>query len=179
MTKKLKSILRAMENSGDTQQHAVAECLTTIAENGHEQANDAYLIGCAREIQQAAQSVIDQMRPKPKKAQGARIKPNAHIALLELATLIVSRYGEAVAHDEEIAGSDAVDSMGCYVDLAKEAIEMERQYATHATQQEEFLTMLARMKTEEEYGEAPPPSEDWISTLNDLIAGARTLTTKG
>lgn len=179
MTKKLKRILMAMEDSGDTQQHAVAECLTTIAGNGNEQANDAYILGCARALRNASQSVIDHMTPKPKKAQGATVEPNAHTALLELATLIVARYGKAVEHDEEIAGSDAVDSIGCYVDLANDAIDMDRHYATHAAQHTEFLTMLARMKTEEEYGEDAPPSEDWISTLNDLIAGARALTKKG
>ena len=38
---------------------------------------------------------------------------------------------------------------------------------------EEFVSLVARMKTEEEYGEDCPDSEDWISTLNELIASAR------
>jgi len=29
------------------------------------------------------------------------------------------------------------------------------------------------MKTEKEFGDNAPPSEDWISTLNDLIVEAR------
>jgi hypothetical protein len=37
----------------------------------------------------------------------------------------------------------------------------------------DFVRLIARMKTEEEFGEDVPPSEDWISTLNDLIAQAR------
>lgn len=39
----------------------------------------------------------------------------------------------------------------------------------------EFAQLIARMKTEEEFGTDAPPSEDWISTLNDLIAQARKL----
>ena len=38
-----------------------------------------------------------------------------------------------------------------------------------------FVGLVARMQTEEEYGENAPESEDWISTLNDLIASARKL----
>jgi hypothetical protein len=38
---------------------------------------------------------------------------------------------------------------------------------------EEFASLVARMKTEKEYGEDCPDSEDWISTLNELIASAR------
>ena len=36
-----------------------------------------------------------------------------------------------------------------------------------------FAQLVARMKTESEFGEEAPPSEDWISTLNDLIIDAR------
>lgn len=36
-----------------------------------------------------------------------------------------------------------------------------------------FASLVARMKTEEEYGDDVPPSEDWISTLNELIESAR------
>jgi len=41
-----------------------------------------------------------------------------------------------------------------------------------------FAALIARMKTEEEFGDDAPPSEDWISTLNDLIAQARVLCAK-
>ncbi|MEQ1843969.1 MAG: hypothetical protein ABL983_00145 [Nitrospira sp.] len=179
MTKKLQRILMVMENSGDTQQRAVAACLTTIAGNGHEQANDAYLVGCAREIRHAAQSVIDHMTPKPRKTTGTTIETDAYAALLELAKVIVARYGEAVEHDEEIAGSEAVDSISCYVDLAKDAIDMDRHYATHAAEHTEYLTMLARMKTEEEYGEDGMSGDDAVETLSGLIRTARTLTKIG
>jgi len=38
----------------------------------------------------------------------------------------------------------------------------------------EFIGMIARMQTEEEFVEGDaPPSEDWISTLNDLIKTVR------
>lgn len=42
----------------------------------------------------------------------------------------------------------------------------------------DFAALVARMKTEEEFGDDAPPSEDWISTLNDLIAQARKLCAK-
>ena len=39
-----------------------------------------------------------------------------------------------------------------------------------------FIAQIARMKTEEEFEDgASPPSEDWISTLNELIVTARGL----
>jgi hypothetical protein len=38
-----------------------------------------------------------------------------------------------------------------------------------------FVRQIARMKTEEEFGDQPPASEDWISTLNGLIVEARKL----
>jgi hypothetical protein len=37
----------------------------------------------------------------------------------------------------------------------------------------EFVKMVAEMPTEEEYGDAAPPSEDWISEMNGLIVAAR------
>lgn len=47
-----------------------------------------------------------------------------------------------------------------------------------APDQHEFIGQIARMKTEDEFGDDPPPSEDWISTLNDLIVEARKLYAK-
>jgi hypothetical protein len=41
-----------------------------------------------------------------------------------------------------------------------------------------FVTLVSNMKTEEEFGEDAPPSEDWICTLNELIASARKLKRK-
>jgi len=40
----------------------------------------------------------------------------------------------------------------------------------------EFASVIARMTTSIEYEDEMPPEEDWISTLNDLIAEARKLT---
>lgn len=40
----------------------------------------------------------------------------------------------------------------------------------------EFVELIARMTTEEEFGEDQPPFEDWICTLNELIEDARRLT---
>lgn len=37
----------------------------------------------------------------------------------------------------------------------------------------ELVDLIARMQTEEEFGQDSPPSEDWIGTLNDLIMQAR------
>ena len=37
------------------------------------------------------------------------------------------------------------------------------------------MDLIARMKTEEEFGDDSPPSEDWIGTLNELIETARKL----
>lgn len=36
-----------------------------------------------------------------------------------------------------------------------------------------FVSMVARLKTEEEFGNDVQPFEDYISTLNDLIETAR------
>jgi hypothetical protein len=45
---------------------------------------------------------------------------------------------------------------------------------TTATQQAwELIDLIARMRTEEEFGPDSPPSEDWIGTLDDLIVSAR------
>jgi hypothetical protein len=40
-----------------------------------------------------------------------------------------------------------------------------------------FIGTIARMKTEDEFGEDVPPTEDWIATLNNLIAEARSIDT--
>jgi hypothetical protein len=37
----------------------------------------------------------------------------------------------------------------------------------------ELVDLIARMQTEEEFGNDSPPSEDWIGTLNGLIEQAR------
>lgn len=39
----------------------------------------------------------------------------------------------------------------------------------------QFVWNMGQMQTDEEFGEDSPPSEDWISTLSDLIVTARTL----
>jgi hypothetical protein len=67
MTKKFTELLEEMMESCDTQQLAVAECLQTVAENGDDQEEDDFLIGCAEEIRDAAQYVIDTMSKKGKK----------------------------------------------------------------------------------------------------------------
>lgn len=53
-----------------------------------------------------------------------------HKQLLELAQMIVDRWGsdfddEEGGCSEDISGYDAIDSLGCYVELAKMALETE------------------------------------------------------
>lgn len=62
MTKKLQAILEELEDSGTSESLAVADCLLSIAENGEESDEDEFLLGCAEEIRNSAQSVIDRMR---------------------------------------------------------------------------------------------------------------------
>lgn len=68
MTKKFVRLLDEMQESGDSQQLAVSDCLLGIAENGEESEEDEFLIGCAEEIRDAAQYVIDTMS-KSRKAR--------------------------------------------------------------------------------------------------------------
>lgn len=56
--------------------------------------------------------------------------------------------------------------------LGESAESIARLIAQAPTMQE-FIALAARMKTESEFGDNAPASEDWISTLNDLIASAR------
>ena len=58
MERRIENILDIMENSGDSQSLAVAECLRNIADNGDEQAKSSYLVGCAKEIIKSAQYFI-------------------------------------------------------------------------------------------------------------------------
>jgi len=64
MTQKFKRLLEQMQESCDSQQLAVSDCLLTIAENGEGSEEDEFLIGCAEEIRDAAQYVIDTMTKK-------------------------------------------------------------------------------------------------------------------
>lgn len=41
------------------------------------------------------------------------------------------------------------------------------------TKAEDFVRLIARMKTEAEFGEDQPPEEDWAMTLCELIEAAR------
>lgn len=46
----------------------------------------------------------------------------------------------------------------------------------HAKKFSEFAELIARLKTEEDFGDDQPPFEDWICTLDNLIESARQLT---
>lgn len=45
-----RSALKSLDSCGSSEAAAVCDCLTTIAENDEEQAQDDYLAGCAEEI---------------------------------------------------------------------------------------------------------------------------------
>lgn len=62
LSPKAKTILDQLFNSGDSQSLAVAECLSSIADNGADSASDAWLVVCAQEIRDAASSVIKALR---------------------------------------------------------------------------------------------------------------------
>jgi len=59
---------------------------------------------------------------------------------------------------------------------AEEALERPLPANIEASKLAAFAGLIARMKTEDEFGDDPPPSEDWISTVNDLIDQARKIT---
>ena len=76
--------------------------------------------------------------------------------------------------------SDDVLIAACYADSAMDfGLPEPSEYRANARliakspQMATFVNLVARMKTEKEFGDNAPPSEDWISTLNDLIAEAR------
>lgn len=80
---------------------------------------------------------------------------------------------------EDVSGGDVVQTLSDYWPDFKRAVADDETRQARDKKADEFIAMIARMKTEEEFGEDAPPSEDWISTLNDLIVGAKALTKKG
>lgn len=58
----LEAALRVLEASGDSQQVGLADILRTIAENGDEQAEPEYLVGCAIEVMKAAAWFVSQLQ---------------------------------------------------------------------------------------------------------------------
>lgn len=81
--------------------------------------------------------------------------------------------------DNPMDGGDVVQTLSDYWPDFKRAVAEDETRQYRDKKADEFIGMIARMKTEEEFGEDAPPSEDWISTLNDLIVWARALTKKG
>jgi len=82
--------------------------------------------------------------------------------------------GRYVVSDDDVLIAD------CYADSAMDfGLPEPNEYRGNARliakspQMATFVNLVARMKTEEEFGNNAPPSEDWISTLNDLIVEAR------
>ena len=79
-----------------------------------------------------------------------------------------------------VVSRDDVLIADCYADSAMNfGLPEPSEYQANARliakspQMATFVNLVARMKTEEEFGNNAPPSEDWISTLNDLIVEAR------
>lgn len=61
ISEKLEALLLQLEESGDSQKLAVADCLRTIASNGDEQATDKFIACCANELGQAAMELRNQL----------------------------------------------------------------------------------------------------------------------
>ncbi len=59
MSPKLEAILASLDSACASEAAAVAECLRTIASNGGEQSEDAFLLVCAEEIKGWATEVIN------------------------------------------------------------------------------------------------------------------------
>jgi hypothetical protein len=79
-----------------------------------------------------------------------------------------------------VVSSDDVLIADCYADSAMDfGLPEPSEYRVNARliakspQMVTFVNIVARMKTEGGFGNNAPPSEDWISTLNDLIVEAR------
>lgn len=85
-----------------------------------------------------------------------------------------------VEDERYVVSRDEVLIADCYADSAMDfGLPEPSEYRGNARliakspQMATFVNLVARMKTEEEFGNNAPPSEDWISTLNDLIVEAR------
>ena len=61
-----------------------------------------------------------------------------------------------------------------YARVASTAVRHARE-----SQPKQFIENIARLKTEEDFGDNAPPTEDWISTLNELIGQAREIVKAG
>ncbi len=79
-----------------------------------------------------------------------------------------------------VVSSDEVLVADCYADSAMDfGLPEPSEYRANARliakspQMATFVNLVARMKTEKEFGDNAPPSEDRISTLNVLIVEAR------
>lgn len=62
MSPKFRAILKALENSGDSEALAIVDCLRGIAKNGGEQAKDEYLLDCAENIRDEAAYFVSNFR---------------------------------------------------------------------------------------------------------------------
>lgn len=103
-------------------------------------------------------------------------KPSQSLCILRA---FMSALPDMEGEDDPMDGGDVVQTLSDYWPDFKRAVADDEKRQTRDKKADEFIAMISRMKTEEEFGEDAPPSEDWISTLNDLIVGARALTKKG
>jgi hypothetical protein len=65
LSAKAKMFITAGLKSGDTQYHAIADCLNTIAENGDGQETDEFLHVCAEELVHYSQAAVKFLNPEP------------------------------------------------------------------------------------------------------------------
>ncbi len=90
------------------------------------------------------------------------------------------RYSDGEDNERYVISREGVLIADCYADTHLElGLPNQEEYRANARliakspQMATFVNLVARMKTEKEFGFNAPPSEDWISTLNDLIVEAR------
>jgi hypothetical protein len=88
--------------------------------------------------------------------------------LAQITDIIVNHYGE---EDERFSKSSLKQILDSIVEVmdAKQVPPT----PTPTSKLVEFVELVARMKTLQEFGNDPPEQDDWIETLNDLIENAR------
>jgi hypothetical protein len=90
--------------------------------------------------------------------------------LAQITDIIVNHYGE---EDEPFSKNSLKQILDSIVEIMDAKQVPSTSTPNNKTKLAEFVALVARMKTEKEFGDNPPDTEDWISTLNDLIAEAR------
>jgi hypothetical protein len=92
--------------------------------------------------------------------------------LAQITDIIVNHYGE---EDEPFSKNSLKQILDSIVEIMDAKEVPSTSTPNNKAKFAEFVALVARMKTEKEFGDNPPDTEDWISTLNNLIAEARTI----